>query len=169
MISYFTEIITVVLIVLIPICIYKIIKGYRKRKHFEELKNKMSLPTKIIKYGNGEYVMVNERTSQIMLNENIYNFGELLSYQGYDSSKEIVETTQGESSFEYDKSSRKWIGTHTPATTTKKTVHDYSIAVTTNRLSKPMEMLNFGGDGLNMLETKAVLSLIIPIDKRKYR
>jgi hypothetical protein len=152
----------------------------------------MSSPNKIIEYDYDHYIMVNESTSELMLNEHIYNFKDIINYTMTDNATVIQNHSGGEitSTSSTDTGSmlgravvggvlaggvgaaiggstakRETTSSVAPSTTTSSTIHDYMIAVTVNNLSCPIERLNLGEDERNTNEICALLSVIISRNK----
>lgn len=171
---------------------YRLILAEQKEKEREKKYNKlttiMSSPNKIIEYDYDHYIMVNESTSQIMLNEHVYNFKDIINYTMSDNATVIQKHSGGEitSTSSTDTGSmlgravvggvlaggvgaaiggstakRETTSNVAPTTTTSSTIHDYLIAVTVNSLSNPIERLRLGEDERNTNEICALLSVII--------
>ena len=167
-------------------------KEEERAKKYNKLTTLMSSPNKIIEYDYDHYVMVNENTSQIMLNEHIYNFKDIINYTMSDNSTVIQKHSGGEitSTSSTDTGSmlgravvggvlaggvgaaiggstakRESTSSVAPTTTTSSTIHDYLVAVTVNSLSNPIERLRLGEDGHNTNEVCALLSVIISRNK----
>ena len=175
---------------------YRLILAEQKEEEREKKYNKlttiMSSPNKIIEYDYDHYIMVNESTSQIMLNEHVYNFNDIINYTMSDNATVIQKHSGGEitSTSSTDTGSmlgravvggvlaggvgaaiggstakRETTSNVAPTTTTSSTIHDYLIAVTVNSLSNPIERLRLGEDGRNTNEICALLSVIISRNK----
>ncbi len=167
-------------------------KEAERAKKYNKLTTLMSSPGKVIEYDYDHYVMVNENTSQIMLNEHVYNFKDIINYTLSDNTTVIQKHSGGEitSTSSTDTGSmlgravvggvlaggvgaaiggstakRETTSSVAPSTTTSSTIHDYLIAVTVNSLSKPIERLRLGEDGSNTNEICALLSVIISRNK----
>lgn len=167
-------------------------KEVERKNRYDMLIEKMSSPNKIIEYDYDHYIMVNESTSQIMLNEHIYNFKDIINYAMSDNATVIQKHSGGEitSTSSTDTGSmlgravvggvlaggvgaaiggstakRETTSSVAPTTTTSSTIHDYLIAVTVNSLSNPIERLKLGEDGRNTNEICALLSVIISRNK----
>ena len=167
-------------------------KEVERKKKYNKLTALMSSPNKIIGYDYDHYIMVNESTSQIMLNEHIYNFKDIINYTMSDNTTVIQKHSGGNitSTSSTDTGSmlgravvggvlaggvgaaiggstakRETTSSVTPTTTTSSTIHDYLIAVTVNSLSNPIERLRLGEDGRNTNEICALLSVIISRNK----
>lgn len=171
---------------------YRLILAEQKEEEREKKYNKlttiMSSPNKIIEYDYDHYIMVNESTSQIMLNEHVYNFKDIINYTMSDNATVIQKHSGGEitSTSSTDTGSmlgravvggvlaggvgaaiggstakRETTSSVAPTTTTSSTIHDYLIAVTVNSLSNPIERLRLGEDERNTNEICALLSVII--------
>lgn len=167
-------------------------KEKEREKKYNELTTIMSSPNKIIEYDYDHYIMVNESTSQIMLNEHVYNFKDIINYTMSDNATVIQKHSGGEitSTSSTDTGSmlgravvggvlaggvgaaiggstakRETTSSVAPTTTTSSTIHDYLIAVTVNSLSNPIERLRLGEDERNTNEICALLSVIISRNK----
>lgn len=167
-------------------------KEAERVKKYNKLTTLMSSPGKIIAYDYDHYVMVNENTSQIMLNEHIYNFKDIINYTLSDNTTVIQKHSGGEitSTSSTDTGSmlgravvggvlaggvgaaiggstakRETTSSVAPSTTTSSTIHDYLIAVTVNSLSNPIERLRLGEDEHKTNEICALLSVIISRNK----
>lgn len=167
-------------------------KEEEKAKKYNQLAAMMSSPNKIIEYDYDHYIMVDENTSQIILNEHIYNFKDIINYTISDNSTVIQKHSGGEitSTSSTDTGSmlgrtvvggvlaggvgaaiggstakRETTSSVTPTTTTSSTIHDYLIAVTVNSVSNPIERLELGDDERNTNEICALLSVIISRNK----
>lgn len=154
----------------------------------QKLKEKLSEPTKIIKYNNDYFVMINENTSQIMLNEHIYKFQDIINYNLTDSATVIQHHETGSATTKTNTKSMVGravvgdvlfggAGAVAGAMTAKKnteiklgdttstTKHDYSIIVNVNSISNPVERLHLGQDGKTANEILGVLSVIVTRNK----
>ena len=167
-------------------------KEEEKAKKYNQLAAMISSPNKIIEYDYDHYIMVDENTSQIILNEHIYNFKDIINYTISDNSTVIQKHSGGEiiSTSSTDTGSmlgrtvvggvlaggvgaaiggstakRETTSSVTPTTTTSSTIHDYLIAVTVNSLSNPIERLELGDDERNTNEICALLLVIISRNK----
>lgn len=167
-------------------------KEIEREKKYNNLVTLMSSPNKIIEYDYDHYIMVNESTSKLMLNEHIYNFKDIINYTMTDNATVIQNHSGGEitSTSSTDTGSmlgravvggvlaggvgaaiggstakRETTSSVAPSTTTSSTIHDYMIAVTVNNLSCPIERLNLGEDERNTNEICALLSVIISRNK----
>lgn len=167
-------------------------KAIEKEKKYNELTAMISSPDKVIEYDYDHYIMVNEGTSQIMLNEHIYNFKDIINYTMSDNATVIQKHSGGEISSTSSTDTGSMLGravvggvlaggvgaaiggstakrettsSVAPTTTTSSTIHDYLIAVTVNSLSNPIERLRLGEDGRNTNEICALLSVIISRNK----
>lgn len=167
-------------------------KAIEKEKKYNELTAMISSPDKVIEYDYDHYIMVNESTSQIMLNEHIYNFKDIINYTMSDNATVIQKHSGGEISSTSSTDTGSMLGravvggvlaggvgaaiggstakrettsSVAPTTTTSSTIHDYLIAVTVNSLSNPIERLRLGEDGRNTNEICALLSVIISRNK----
>ena len=167
-------------------------KEIEKEKKYNELTAMISSPDKVIEYDYDHYIMVNESTSQIMLNEHIYNFKDIINYTMSDNATVIQKHSGGEISSTSSTDTGSMLGravvggvlaggvgaaiggstakrettsSVAPTTTTSSTIHDYLIAVTVNSLSNPIERLRLGEDGRNTNEICALLSVIISRNK----
>ncbi len=163
-------------------------KEKEKEKKYNELTAMISSPDKVIEYDYDHYIMVNESTSQIMLNEHIYKFKDIINYTMSDNATVIQKHSGGEISSTSSTDTGSMLGravvggvlaggvgaaiggstakreitsSVAPTTTTSSTIHDYLIAVTVNSLSNPIERLSLGEDGGNTNEICALLSVII--------
>ena len=168
-------------------------KEAERAKKYNKLTTLMSSPGKIIEYDYDHYVMVNENASQIMLNEHIYNFKDIINYTLSDNTTVIQKHSGGEitstssadtgsmlgravvdgvlaggvgAAIGGSKAKRETTSSVAPSTTTSSTIHDYLIAVTVNSLSNPIERLRLGEDGHNANEICALLSVIISRNTR---
>ncbi len=167
-------------------------KAIEKEKKYNELTAMISSTDKVIEYDYDHYIMVNEGTSQIMLNEHIYNFKDIINYTMSDNATVIQKHSGGEISSTSSTDTGSMLGravvggvlaggvgaaiggstakrettsSVAPTTTTSSTIHDYLIAVTVNSLSNPIERLRLGEDGRNTNEICALLSVIISRNK----
>lgn len=154
----------------------------------EVLKESISGPTKIIEYDSDHFVMINENTSQIMLNEHVYKFKDIINYNLTDSSTVIQHHEAGTATTKTDTKSMVGravvgdvlfggAGAVAGAMTAKKnteiklgdttstTKHDYSIIVNVNSISNPVERLHLGQDGKTANEILGVLSVIMTRNK----
>lgn len=167
-------------------------KEVERVKKYNKLTAKMSSPNKVIEYDYDHYIMVNENTSQIMLNEHIYDFRDIINYTMSDNATVIQKHSGGEISSTSSTDTGSMLGravvggvlaggvgaaiggstakrettsSVAPTTTTSSTIHDYLIAVTVNSLSDPIERLKLGEDGRSTNEICALLSVIISRNK----
>lgn len=163
-------------------------KEVEREKKYNKLKAMIASPNKVIVYDYDHYIMVNESTSQIMLNEHVYSFKDIINYAMSDNATIIQKHSGGkiDSTSSTDTGSmlgravvggvlaggvgaaiggstakRETTSTVAPTTTTSSTIHDYLIVVTVNSLSNPIERLKLGEDGSNTNEICALLSVII--------
>lgn len=163
-------------------------KEIEKEKKYNELTAMISSPNKVIEYDYDHYIMVNESTSQIILNEHIYNFKDIINYTMSDNATMIQKHSGGEISSTSSTDTGSMLGravvggvlaggvgaaiggstakreiksSVAPTTTTSSTIHNYLIVVTVNSLSNPIERLELGKDGHNTDEICALLSVII--------
>lgn len=163
-------------------------KEAEREKQYNKLIATMSSPNKVIEYDYDHYIMVNESTSQIMLNEHVYNFKDIINYTMSDNATVIQKHSGGKitSTSSTDTGSmlgravvgsvlaggvgaaiggstakRETTSSVAPTTTTSSTIHNYLIAVTVNSLSNPIERLRLGEDECNTNEICALLSVII--------
>lgn len=167
-------------------------KEVEKENKYNKLTALMSSPNKIIEYDYDHYIMVDESMSQIMLNEHVYNFKDILNYTMSDNATVIQKHSGGaiRSTSSTDTGSmlgravvggvlaggvgaaiggstakREITSSVAPTTTKSSTIHDFLIAVTVNSLSNPIERLKLGEDEHNANEICALLSVIISRNK----
>ena len=159
-------------------------KEEEKLQKMEILKESISEPTKIIEYDSDHFVMINENTSQIMLNEHVYKFKDIINYSLTDSSSVIQHHEVGTATTKTDTKSmvgRAVVGEVLSGSagavagamtakknteiklgdTTSTTKHDYTIIVNVNSFSTPVERLHLGQDGKTANEILGVLSVIM--------
>lgn len=154
-----------------------------ENEYYNQLAAKIT-PSKVIKYADRFYVMVNEEKELILLNEHIYDFKDIINYNLNDNSTVIQHHETGTAT---TKTSTKSMvgravvgdvllggaGAMAGALTAKKnteinlgdttstTKHDYTIVVNVNSISNPVERLHLGEDGETANDILGVLSVIM--------
>lgn len=169
------------------------IKEEERNIKYNKLLKKLSYTNKVIVYDFDHYVMVDEKNSQIMLNEHIYNFDDIISYTVLDGDViviqeqiggEIISTSSTDTGSMLGRAmvggawagdvgaviggltaNRTTISRVEPSTTIYSTFHDYLISVTVNSISNPIERLKLEDDELKTNEICALLSMIISRNK----
>ena len=167
-------------------------KKMEREKKLNNLTALMSSPNKIIEYEYNHFIMVNESTSQILLNEQIYNFKDIINYTVSDNTTVIQKHSGGRITSISSTNTGSMVGrtlvggvlaggvgaaiggatakrestsSVAPSSTTSSTIHNYMISVTVNNISNPIERLELGEDELITNEICALLSVIISRNK----
>ena len=138
-----------------------------KLQKYDHLLQMLPNPDMVIEYP-GNYVLVKESTSQIILNEHLYNFDDIIDYSVVDNQTATHYHSQIESTTKTntgDMIGRAVVGgvvaggigaavgantakkttVTNPSTTKSFTHHNYVINVTLNSISNPVESLNIDG------------------------
>ena len=147
----------------------------------KELKNKFQLPiTKIINYSHEQYILVNEENSSIMINERIYFFKDIVNFSLSDNSVELFSPTTSTTKTNTGSMIGRAIvggiltggtGAIIGGVTAKKTTetkgglsqtkHDYTLKITINNISNPIERIYVGDNSDYANELCSLFSIII--------
>ncbi len=165
----------------------------RKELKYKSLVEKMSYPNKIICLPNEKYIMVNEKTKQILIEKRIYSFHDILGYELFDNQsfteqhgeQRITSTTKTDTQSMVGRAIvggvlMGGVGTIAGAATAKKNtdsvlsggdvkktvVHDYSVLVTVNNINQPLEKVYLYQDKCLTDEICAILSVILMRNKQ---
>lgn len=160
----------------------------RKELRYKSLVEKMAYPNKIISLPNEKYVMVNEKTKQILIEKGIYSFHDILGYELFDNQsfieqhgeQKITSTTKTNTQSMVGRAIvggvlMGGVGAITGAATAKKNtdsvlsggdvkktvIHNYSILVTVNNINQPLKKIYLYQDKCLTDEICAILSVIL--------
>lgn len=153
----------------------------RNKNKLEELKSTFNAPiTKVINYDIQKYVFISEEKSLIMLNEHIYHFKEILDFTLSDNSVVVFTPTTSKTTTNTGSMlGRAIVGgvltggvgaviggaTASQTTQTSKgtshTKHDYTLVITVNNLSNPVENIHIGWRENYAREISSILSIIV--------
>lgn len=169
----------------------------RREGFYKTLITKMSNPSKIIRLPTDNdltslYIMINEKTEQVLLKNKVYSFSDILDYSLYDNQtiiehqgkQKITSTTRTNTG---DAIGRAFIGgvlageigaviggvtakqitdtTISVKDTTQETDHDYTIIVNINSIKQPIERIHLFKDKRLTDEICGLLSIIISRNK----
>lgn len=154
-----------------------ILKKEENQKKFNYLKQKFGQTTKIINYALCKFILISDSRNLIMINDNIYNFKDILTFEVKDNSTTIFSSTSKTSTNTGSMLGRAVVGgvlsggvgsviggcTASKSTQTEgnsSTIHDYSILITLNNLSTPIINLYIGKNGKIVSEITALLNII---------
>ena len=153
----------------------------RNKNKLEELKSTFNAPiTKVINYDIQKYVFISEEKSLIMLNEHIYHFKEILDFTLSDNSVVVFTPTTSKTTTNTGSMLGRAIvggvltggvgaviGGATASQTTQTsegtshTKHDYTLVITVNNLSNPVENIHIGSSENYAREISSILSIIV--------
>lgn len=153
----------------------------RNKNKLEELKSTFNAPiTKVINYDIQKYVFISEEKSLIMLNEHIYHFKEILDFTLSDNSVVVFTPTTSKTTTNTGSMLGRAIvggvltggvgaviGGATASQTTQTsegtshTRHDYTLVITVNNLSNPVENIHIGWRENYAREISSILSIIV--------
>jgi hypothetical protein len=153
----------------------------RNKNKLEELKSTFNAPiTKVINYDIQKYVFISEEKSLIMLNEHIYHFKDILDFTLSDNSVVVFTPTTSKTTTNTGSMlGRAIVGgvltggvgaviggaTASQTTQTSKgtshTKHDYTLVITVNNLSNPVENIHIGWRENYAREISSILSIIV--------
>ena len=160
----------------------KEIEDQEKNKNkLEELKSTFNAPiTKVINYDIKKFVFISEEKSLIMLNEHIYHFKEILDFTLSDNSVVVFTPTTSKTTTNTGSMLGRAIvggvltggvgaviGGATASQTTQTsegtshTKHDYTLVITVNNLSNPVENIHIGSSENYAREISSILSIIV--------
>ena len=165
----------------------------RKELRYKSLVEKMAYPNKIISLPNEKYIMVNEKTKQILIEKGIYSFHDILGYELFDNQsfieqhgeQKITSTTKTNTQSMVGRAIvggilMGGVGAIAGAATAKKNtdsalsggdvkktvIHNYSILVTVNNINQPLEKIYLYQDKCLTDEICAILSVILMRNKQ---
>lgn len=153
----------------------------RNKNKLEELKSTFNAPiTKVINYDIQKYVFISEEKSLILLNEHIYHFKEILDFTLSDNSVVVFTPTTSKTTTNTGSMLGRAIvggvltggvgaviGGATASQTTQTsegtshTKHDYTLVITVNNLSNPVENIHIGSSENYAREISSILSIIV--------
>ena len=153
----------------------------RNKNKLEELTSTFNAPiTKVINYDIKKFVFISEEKSLIMLNEHIYHFKEILDFTLSDNSVVVFTPTTSKTTTNTGSMLGRAIvggvltggvgaviGGATASQTTQTsegtshTKHDYTLVITVNNLSNPVENIHIGSSENYAREISSILSIIV--------
>lgn len=153
------------------------IKKEENLNKFYELKQTFGQTTKIINYNFCKFILISDSRNLIMINNNIYDFKDILTFEIKDNSTTIFTSTSKTSTSTSSMLGRAIVGgillgeagtiiggsTASKSTQTEgrsSTIHDYSIIITLNNLSTPIINLYIGKNGKIVSEIITLLNII---------
>lgn len=154
------------------------LKKQENSNKFNELKNSFGQTSKIINYNLCKFILISDSRNIIMINDNVYNFNDILTFEIKDNSSTIFISTSKTSTNTSSMLGRSivggalsgGVGAIIGGTTASKTTqtegnskisHNYTITVTVNNLSTPIITLHIGKNGKIVNEIAAILNIIL--------
>ncbi len=159
-------------------------KEEAKEQKYQIMLQKLPEADVIVEHDYDKYVMLKESSSQIMLNDHVYSFGDILDYSVSDNQTVIQRSSGGTATTKTSTGSMLGravvggvltggVGAAVGAATARKeteisqgntystTKHSYTINVTINSLTSPIETLAFHNDEEATNKVISILTVIL--------
>lgn len=149
------------------------------------LKTSFKNVTKVVNYDYEKFIIIDEYEENIMLNEKLYNFRDIIDYAISDNSQVIYSSTISKTSSDTGSMLRRTIvggvvgggigaiiGGSTASKTTvteggvSSTRHDYKISITINDLSNPVQRIELESNEQHLREIESLLRIIVTRNKK---